>query len=79
MELSKMTAMEAKLDAIMHRMDKQERKLHTTHEIEAVERELMRRSAEGPGGGALTKKGAFFLRGPTPWPTPTRGGPTHRL
>ena len=36
MELSKMTAMEAKLDAIMHRMDKQERKMHTTHEIEAV-------------------------------------------
>ena len=48
MELSKMTAMEAKLDAIMHRMDKQERKLHTVHEIEAVERELMRRSAEVP-------------------------------
>ena len=48
MELSKMTAMEEKLDAIMHRMDKQERKLHTAHEIEAVERELMRRSAEVP-------------------------------
>ena len=48
MELSKMTAMEAKLDDIMHRMDKQERKLHTAHEIEAVERELMRRSAEVP-------------------------------
>ena len=48
MELSKMTAMEAKLDAIIHRMDKQERKLHTAHEIEAVERELMRRSAEMP-------------------------------
>ena len=48
MELSKMAAMEAKLDAIMHRMDKQERKLHTAHEIEAVERELMRRSAEVP-------------------------------
>ena len=47
MELSKMTAMEAKLDAIMHRMDKQERKLHTA-EIGAVERELMRRSAEVP-------------------------------
>ena len=44
MELSKTTAMEAKLDAIMHRMDKQERKMHTTHEIGAVERELMRRS-----------------------------------
>ena len=48
MELSKMTAMEAKLDAIMHRMDKQERKMHTAHEIEAVEREIMRRSAEVP-------------------------------
>ena len=48
MELSKMTAMEAKLDAIMHTMDKQERKLHTAYEIEAVERELMRRSAEVP-------------------------------
>ena len=48
MELSKMTAMEAKLDAIMHRMDKQERKMHTAHEIGAVERELMRRSADVP-------------------------------
>ena len=48
MELSKMTAMEAKLDAIMHRMDKQERKIHTAHEIGAVERELMRRSADVP-------------------------------
>ena len=33
MELSKMTAMEAKLDAIMHRMNKQERNMHTAHEI----------------------------------------------
>ena len=48
MELSKMTAMEAKLDAIMHRMDKQERKMHTAHEIGVVERELMRRSADVP-------------------------------
>ena len=48
MELSKMTSMEAKLDAIMHRMDKQERKMHTAHEIGAVERELMRRSADVP-------------------------------
>ena len=46
MELSKMTAMKAKLDAIMHKMDKQERKLHTAHEIVAVEKEQMRRSAE---------------------------------
>ena len=42
MELSKMPAMEANLEAIMHRMDKQERKLHTAHEIEAVERELLK-------------------------------------
>ena len=48
MELSKMTTMEAKLDAIMHRMDKEERKMHTAHEIGAVERELMRRSADEP-------------------------------
>ena len=48
MELSKMTAMEAKLDAVMHRMDKQEREMHTAHEIGAVERELMRSSAEVP-------------------------------
>ena len=38
MELSKMTAMEAKSNAIIHRMDKQERKMHTSHEIGAVER-----------------------------------------
>ena len=38
LELSKMTAMEEKLDAIMHRMDKQERKMHIAHEIGAVER-----------------------------------------
>ena len=48
MELSKMTAMEAKLDAIMHKMDKQERKMHTAHEIGAVEIEAMRKSAEIP-------------------------------
>ena len=48
MELSKMTTMEEKLDAIMHRMDKQERKMHTAHEIGAVEREAIRRSAEVP-------------------------------
>ena len=46
MELSKMTAMEAKLDSIMHRMDKQERKTYTAHEIGAVERELLKGSAE---------------------------------
>ena len=48
MELSKMTAMEAKLDAIMNRMDKQERKMHTAHEIGVVERELLRGSVDVP-------------------------------
>ena len=48
MKLSKMKAMEAKFDAIMHKMDKQERKMHTAHEIVAVEKELMGRSAEVP-------------------------------
>ena len=42
MELSKMTAMEAMLDVIMNRIDTQERKMHTAHEIGAVERELLR-------------------------------------
>ena len=43
-----MTAMEAKLDATMHRMDKQEKRLHFAHEIGAVERDRIRKSAEGP-------------------------------
>ena len=47
MELSKMTAMEANLDCIMHMMDKQERKMNTV-QIGAVEREAMRRSVEIP-------------------------------
>ena len=40
--------MEAKLDAIMHMMDKQEKKLHSAHEIGVVERDGIRRGAEGP-------------------------------
>ena len=46
-ELNKMTAMEAKLDAIMHRMDRQEKRLHSAHEIGVVDKEGMRRSVEG--------------------------------
>ena len=46
-ELNKMTAMEAKLDAIMHRMDRKEKRLHSAHEIGAIVREGMRRSIEG--------------------------------
>ena len=47
-ELSKMTTIEAKLDAIMNRMDKQERKMHTAHEIGAVERVILRGSVDVP-------------------------------
>ena len=42
-----MIAMEAKLDAIMHRMDKLEKRQHSAHEIGAVEIEKTRKSAEG--------------------------------
>ena len=45
-ELNKMTAMEAKLDAIMNKMDKQEKRLYSAHEIGAMERDKIRRSAE---------------------------------
>ena len=65
MELSKMTAMEANSDAIMHRMDKQERKMHTAHEIGAVEREAMRRSAEIPKEeDAYEVEEAKYVNGP---------------
>ena len=46
-ELNKMISMEAKLDAIMHRMDKQDKKLHSAHEIGAIERGRIKRSVEG--------------------------------
>ena len=46
-ELNKMTAMEAKLDAIMHQMGRQEKRLHYAHKIGAIDKEGMRRSAEG--------------------------------
>ena len=47
-ELNKITAMEAKLDAIMHKLGNQEKRMHSAHEIGAVERDGIRRSAEGP-------------------------------
>ena len=47
-ELNKMTAMEAKLDAIMHKLENQEKRMHSAHEIGAVERDGIIRSVEGP-------------------------------
>ena len=48
MKLNKMTAMEAKLDVIMQKLGNQEKRMHSGHEIGAVERNGIRRSAEGP-------------------------------
>ena len=47
-ELNKMTAMVAKLDAIMHKLGNQEKRMHSAHEIGAMERDGIRRSVEGP-------------------------------
>ena len=47
-ELHKITAMEAKLDAIMHKLGNQEKIMHYAYEIGAMERDGIRRSAEGP-------------------------------
>ena len=47
-ELNRMTAMEAKLDAIMHRLGNQEKRMHYVYEIGAMERHGIRRSVEGP-------------------------------
>ena len=43
-ELNKMSAIEAKLDTLMHRLDK---RMHSANEIEAVEREGRVNNAEG--------------------------------
>ena len=47
-EHNKMTAMDAKRDAIMHKLGNQEKIMHSTHEIGAMERDGIKRSAEGP-------------------------------
>ena len=42
-----MTAIEAKLDAVMNKMGSNEKRMHTAHEVGAVN-EGTRSSAEGP-------------------------------
>ena len=42
-----MTAIEAKLDAVMNKLGNNEKRMHTTHEVGAVN-EGMRSSVEGP-------------------------------
>ena len=43
-----MTTMEVKLDAIIHKLGNQEKRMHYAHEIGAVGRDGMKRSAKGP-------------------------------
>ena len=44
--LDRMTAIEAKLDAVMNKLGNNERRMHTAHEVGVVE-ERIRRSVEG--------------------------------
>ena len=46
-ELNRMTSIEAKLDVAMNKLGSNERRMHTTHEVEAVN-EGTRSSAKGP-------------------------------
>ena len=46
-ELNKMISMEAKLNAIRHKLGNQEKRMHYAHEIGVVGRDGTRRSAEG--------------------------------
>ena len=46
-ELNRMTAIEAKLDAVMNKLGSNERRIHTAHEVGAV-KEGIRSSTEGP-------------------------------
>ena len=45
--LDRMTAIEAKLDAVMNKLGNNEKIMHTAHEVGAV-KERMRNNAEGP-------------------------------
>ena len=48
-ELNRMTAIEVKLDAVMNKLGSNERIMHTTHEVGAVDEGERRKSAEeGP-------------------------------
>ena len=46
-ELNRMTTIEAKLDVVMNKLGRNERRMHTTHEVGAV-KEGIRSSVKGP-------------------------------
>ena len=45
-ELNKMTVIEAKLDALMNKMGNHDRRMHSAHEVESVERNEQKSSAK---------------------------------
>ena len=45
-ELNRMTAIEAKLDALMNKMGNQDRRMHSTHEVGIVDRNEQKSSAD---------------------------------
>ena len=45
-ELNRMTAIEAKLDALMNKMGNQDRRMHSTHDVGTVERNEQKSSVE---------------------------------
>ena len=45
-ELNKMTTIEAKLDALMNKMGNQDRRMHSTHEVEIAKRNEQKSSVE---------------------------------
>ena len=47
-KLNKMTTILAKIDAIMHKLGNLEKRIHYAHEIEAMGRDGIKRSVEGP-------------------------------
>ena len=44
--LDRMTAIEGKLDAVMKKLGNNERRMHTAHEVRAVEERIRRRAEE---------------------------------
>ena len=54
-ELNKMTSIEAKLDALMNKMGNQDRRMHSAHEVETVERNVQKSSVEE----GLAKEGHY--------------------
>ena len=83
-ELNRMTAIEAKLDAVMNKLGSNERRMHTAHEVGAVdERERRKSVKEGPNHkGSYQVEEAQYLNvnrsySFKPKPNPNPNLPTH--